>query len=130
MKKIIFLTMVMILGMSSVSFGKSYLCTSEIGMKFVKKNGFWNVVDVTGKKWKLSTSEYGNLFYFSVVSKNSDVKNDNLCLYSSEYLQFENSKSCRTTRKGLGNTEIEVNFNSKTLRYKFYSTFRPKKKHI
>ena len=34
MKKITFLTLVMILGMSSMSFGKSYLCISEVGRIF------------------------------------------------------------------------------------------------
>ena len=47
MKKFIFLTLVMILGMSSVSFGKSYLCISDVV-------GYFSYV---GDEWKVYKTE-------------------------------------------------------------------------
>jgi len=54
MKKIIFLTLVMILGMSSVSFGKTYFCTSDLGVHFIYGVDDWSVINMEGK-WVVKT---------------------------------------------------------------------------
>ena len=60
MKKFIFLTLVMILGMSSVSLGKSYLCISEIG-KFIKKSdGKYKSTTYQQEKFIIKTEDNDN----------------------------------------------------------------------
>ena len=59
MRKIIFLTLVMILGMSSVSFGKSYLCISHHGVVIHgdNKGVELNVIeDVSENKFIINTN--------------------------------------------------------------------------
>ena len=54
MRKIIFLTLVMILGMSSVSFGKEYLCISEVG-RLVTYTDEWSVHEIMLNKFIVKT---------------------------------------------------------------------------
>ncbi len=53
MRKIIFLTLVMILEMSSVSFGKQYLCKSKLGIAVIPTSGKNNTQEQREKIWGL-----------------------------------------------------------------------------
>ena len=55
MRKITFLTLVMIIGMSSVSFGKSYLCISDVGGIFHFTDGEWGLTDIKENKFIVKT---------------------------------------------------------------------------
>ncbi len=72
MKKIIFLTLVMIFGMSSVSFGKSYLCISDVGVMFQKKNQVWETKKLSGNKYLLKTNQNEGLYHFSFFGSKSN----------------------------------------------------------
>ena len=60
MSKITFITLMMILGMSSVSFGKSYLCISEIGKFIDKSDGQYESSRITPKKIIIKTEDNDN----------------------------------------------------------------------
>jgi len=85
MKKIIFLTLVMILGMSSVSLGKSYLCISEKGR--ILDN--WEVLKITEKKIIVKTED-NNERIESV--KYFGSKNNYICRDGTDVM-FKNFKS-------------------------------------
>ena len=53
MIKIIFLTLVMILGMSSVSFGKKYLCSTKVGVAVIPTFGKNNTKEQRENIWGL-----------------------------------------------------------------------------
>ena len=55
MKKITFLTLVMILGISSVSFGKSYLCISDVVRYISYVGDEWSVHDIMLNKFIVKT---------------------------------------------------------------------------
>ena len=81
MRKIIFLTLMMILGMSSVSLGNSYLCISEVNRMFFfsysynkhvvsdekKEEKF--IIKTEGLKKIVSVKEVGKDFYLCGVGK-------------------------------------------------------------
>ena len=60
MRKFTFITLMMILGMSSVSLGKSYLCISEIGKFIDKSDGQYESSRITPKKIIIKTEDNDN----------------------------------------------------------------------
>ena len=68
MKKFTFITLMMILGMSSVSFGKDYFCESEVDQGFLYSKGKW-------KQHRLDKNDVSlNSFKFIVKTKGNDEK--------------------------------------------------------
>ena len=125
MKKIIFLTLVMILGISSVSFGKSYLCISDVGTIFKSRNEVWDTDKLAGNRYILKTNQNGDIYHFgffgedlSFCPRSEVIDNDQ------NTRSFKYFKTCRTTYREVGNTNTEVVFNSKNLKFQVYISGR------
>ena len=60
MRKITFITLMMIIGMSSVSFGKEYLCISDINSYFFFKDGKYKSEEYVPSKYIIKTEDNDN----------------------------------------------------------------------
>ena len=60
MRKFTFITLMMILGMSSVSFGKTYLCVSDINSYFFFKDGKYKSKEYVPSKYIIKTEDNDN----------------------------------------------------------------------
>ena len=121
MKKITFLTLVMILGMSSVSFGKPYICISDVvagidtlGVKKIDEVGKFLV-----KTNQLHWSSGGYILSVKEIGlKNPLCKNNKKPIKEHSYIL-----SCNKTTT-FGNVEVEFNLNLKNLNYIEFQLFK------
>ena len=74
MRKIIFLTLVMILGISSVSFGKSNLCISDVGTGLQYKKNKWKTEKYLVKRFIVKTNYYEKWIKDAENYKDEDQK--------------------------------------------------------
>ena len=132
MRKIIFLTLVMILGMSSVSFGAKYLCVSnksaiistQEGVTNTKRIGKFLVVtkclDLLGNI-DVKCKHRGDYIY-SV--KSFGIKGKVWCK-DNQPIESPDSKvlSCNKKNPNSGNTKVEFNMNFKPSDYISFQMF-------
>ena len=71
MRKFTFLTLMMLLGMSSVSFGKQYLCKSKVGVAVIPTFGKNNTKEQREKIWGLQVM---GITEYLVKTDNYDTK--------------------------------------------------------
>ena len=123
MKKFIFLTLVMIIGMSSVSFGKSYFCESEIGTSFKLRNDVWEIINLRGNKYIIRTSDGGEVInYFGWFGEDENLCPHNFFLnYLSKGSELE-FLTCRSYSKQEGRTITEISLDTKRLRFQVFMT--------
>ena len=130
MRKITFITLVMILGMSSVSFGKSYLCISEIGNTLYFIDGKYKNTGVIESKFVVKTEDNDN----RMVSVKEFGKDNYFCkdggggTYGggkNVSIRGGNILTCRVPyiKEYGGHTKKEFILDLKFLRFDFYQNF-------
>jgi hypothetical protein len=145
MIKIIFLTLVMILGMSSVSFGKKYLCSTKVGVAVIPTHGknntkeqrerIWVIRKMSATNFLVETDEYDTKMLSvyelggSVEEKQqnhwcvTDKSNEYYTRGSKSHLEIDSQTgrvlSCRTTHSGSGEgrTYFEFIFELETMKF-------------
>ena len=135
MMKFTILTLMMILGMSSVSFGKSYLCIPERGTLLTPnknhittkqsefdRNRF--LVKTEGNNRKMiSVKFFGESYYMCKVGEVYFEKGHGILSGVGESIKGGDFLTCRqphTTSNG-GYTQNEFNLNIKTKKFNFYN---------
>ena len=128
MRKITFLTLVMILGMSSVSFGKEYLCISDVGVGLKFKNQKWEPINSSEEKFIVKTvlNSVRKVFIPSikmyVESINPFGTDKSLCGGESDtHLYDYPLMTCYSSQVGIRDrTLTEFNFDLKSLKFQLY----------
>ena len=143
MRKIIFLTLVMILGISSVSFGKRYFCKSKVGVAVIPTYGKNNTQEQREKIWglrvmgsdeflvKTDKSDTKMLSVYSLGGSVEEKQQNHWCVTdkSNEYYDIRDKSyleidsqtgrvlSCRRTIGGEGRTYFEFNLELETMKF-------------
>ena len=131
MRKITFITLVMILGMTSVSFGKQFLCKSKLAFGIrpdLCKNGemgCWKVQGFTALDFLVKTDALDSkIMSVYQIGEEENKKSNYLCVTqeSSDYYHPNSTSSsvisetrgkvltCRRTRSGEKRTYFEFNY--------------------
>ena len=122
MKKVIFLTFVMIFGVSSVLFGKQYVCVSDAGMEIDNFEGVKKIDEVGKFLVKTNQLHWSSGGYILSVKeiglKNPLCKNNKKPIKEHSYIL-----SCNKTTT-FGNVEVEFNLNLKNLDYIEFQLFK------
>ena len=141
MRKFTFITLVMILGMSSVSFGKSYLCIPSqwVSLKYLDKDGKESrksrvvkedeipktskfLVNTEGNNRKMiSVKFFGSDYYICKVGEKR-IQYDRVWSGISESIKGGDFLTCRQphTISNGGYTKMEFNLNIKTKDFNYY----------
>ena len=134
MRKIIFLTLVMILGMSSVSLGKSYLCLKDVSSMFVFLDGKYEIVSVKPFKYIIKTEDNDNRIvyvkYFgseNYICKDGEFDRENIGDKNISVKSVRGVKflTCRVPYKKEygGHTYKEFNLNLNLMRFNYYTNY-------
>ena len=137
MRKITFLTLVMILGMSSVSFGKQYLCKSKLAIGIFPnygkndcKKGCWGIQGFSALDYLVKTDalDLKILSVYQLGRNEENKKSNHHCVTqesndyydpgSESYLEISETRgkilTCRSTRSGEKRTYFEFEFELET----------------
>jgi len=143
MRKFTILTLMMILGMSSVSFGKQYLCSTKVGVAVIPTYGknnsqeqrerIWGLQKMGKTNFLVETDEYDTKMLSvyelggSVEEKQqnhwcvTDKSNEYYDKKDKSYLEIDSQTgrvlSCRRTFGGEGRTYFEFNLELETMKF-------------
>jgi len=140
MRKFTFTTLMMILGMSSVSFGKEYLCVSTYDVHPLFHQNKWNIQSYGSSKYVIKTDKEGKKIlsfknfgqdYIHCPMNPKDDPLETLTPQIQQYVKRNNDRqvlykngviSCRSTWVKGKTTMMDINFEPKRMKFHIFST--------